>query len=68
MRDIYAAIEYAKENGTFVKSDKSVTRLEGELGLLLETAVAGWIQVGRSVQHVVSHLSISVNSPSHKRG
>jgi hypothetical protein len=50
-----------------VKSDKSVTRLEGDLGSILETAVAGWIQVGRSVQHVVSHLTISVNSPSHKR-
>jgi hypothetical protein len=67
MRDIYEAIEYAKGNGTFVKSDKSVTRLEGDLGSILETAVAGWIQVGRSVQHVVSHLTISVNSPSHKR-
>jgi hypothetical protein len=65
MRDIYAAIDYAKQNGTYVKADKSVTRLEGKLGILLETAMAGWIQVGRSVQHVVSHLSISINSPSH---
>lgn len=66
MRDIYAAIDYAVGNGTFVKSDKSVTRLEGKVGVLLETAMAGWIQVGRSVQHVASHLTISVNSPSHR--
>lgn len=66
MRDIYAAIRYAEDNGTFVKSNKSVTRLEGDLGAVVETAMAGWIQVGKGVQHVTSHLTISVNSPSHK--
>lgn len=65
MRDIYAAIDYTKGKGVFVKSDKSVTRLEGDLGDILEAVVAGWVQVGRSVQHVTSHLTISLNSPSH---
>lgn len=66
MKDIYAAIDYAKKNGTYVESRRSVTRLEGDLGTILETVVAGWVQVGRSVQHVTSHITISVNSPSHK--
>ncbi|WP_300267389.1 YkoF family thiamine/hydroxymethylpyrimidine-binding protein [Microbacterium sp.] len=65
MRDIYAAIDLAKENDTFRGSAHFVTRLEGDLGRILETAVAGWTLVGRSVQHVTSHLTVSVNSPSH---
>lgn len=65
MRDIYAAIDHARGNGTFVASEHFVTRLEGDLGAVLETVVCGWARVGRSVQHVTSHLTISVNSPSH---
>ncbi len=64
MRDIYAAIDQAKLNGTFVASEHFVTRLEGDLGTILETVVSGWARVGRNVQHVTSHLTISVNSPS----
>ena len=65
MRDIYAAIDLAKSNGTFRGSAHFVTRLEGDAGRILETAVAGWTMVGRSVQHVTSHVTLSVNSPSH---
>lgn len=65
MRDIYAAIDLAKENGTFRGSEHFVTRLEGDLGTVLATAFAGWTMVGRTVQHVTSHLTVSVNSPSH---
>lgn len=65
MRDIYAAIDLARANDTFRGSAHFVTRLEGDIGRILETAVAGWTLVGRSVQHVTSHLTISVNSPSH---
>lgn len=64
MRDILAAIELAKSNGTFRGSSHFVTRLEGDLGRIFETVVAGWTLVGRSVQHVTSHLTVSVNSPS----
>jgi hypothetical protein len=65
MRDIYAAINYAKEDtGTFVASEHFVTRLEGDVARVIATAAAGWILVGRSVQHVTSHLTVSVNSPS----
>lgn len=67
MRDILAAIELAKSNGTYRASEHFVTRLEGDLGDVIATALAGWVVVGRSVQHVTSHLTISVNSPSHAR-
>ncbi|MDN6303259.1 MAG: Ykof family thiamine-binding protein, partial [Brachybacterium sp.] len=66
MRDIYAAIDHARELGTFRGSEHFVTRLEGDIGEVIATAVAGWLQVGRSVQHVTSHLTLSLNSPSHE--
>ncbi|GMA32057.1 YkoF family thiamine/hydroxymethylpyrimidine-binding protein [Litorihabitans aurantiacus] len=65
MRDIYAAIDHARELGTFRVSEHFVTRLEGDVGDVLATAVAGWVLVGRGVQHVTSHLTLSLNSPSH---
>lgn len=65
MRDIMAAIALAESNGTFRGSAHFVTRLEGDLGRILETVVAGWTMVGRTVQHVTSHLTVSINSPSH---
>lgn len=66
MRDIYAAIDHARELGTFRGSEHFVTRLEGDVGDVLATAIAGWLLVGRGVQHVTSHLTISLNSPSHR--
>lgn len=68
MRDIYAAIELARGNGTFRGSEHYVTRLEGDPGVVLATIAAGWTMVGRSVQHVVSHATLSINSPSHRAG
>jgi len=65
MRDIYAAIDHARDLGTFRGSAHFVTRLEGDIGEVIATAVAGWLLVGRSVQHVTSHLTLSLNSPSH---
>ena len=66
MRDIYAAIEHAKDLGTFRGSEHFVTRLEGDAGDVIATALAGWLLVGRGVQHVTSHLTLSLNSPSHE--
>ena len=56
--------DYAKAKGTFVKSEHFVTRLEGDLARILETVAAGWVLVGRTVQHVTSHLTLSLNSPT----
>lgn len=66
MRDIYAAIEHARSSGIEVSTDHYATRLAGDLGLILETVVAAWVLTGQSVQHVTTHLTISVNSPSHE--
>lgn len=66
MRDIHAAIDFAEGNGTFRGSEHFVTRLEGDVGDVLATAFAGWTLVGRGVQHVTSHLTLSLNSPSHE--
>jgi hypothetical protein len=64
MRDIYAAIDFARQNGTFEKSEHFVTRLSGDVADVIQTVAAGWILVGRSVQHVTSHVTLSINSPS----
>lgn len=65
MRDIEAAIAHARDLGTFRGSEHFVTRLEGDLADVLATAFAGWLLAGRTVQHVTSHLTVSINSPSH---
>ncbi|MCI9887450.1 hypothetical protein JT358_03090 [Micrococcales bacterium 31B] len=64
MRDIYAAIDLARSNGTFVASEHFATRLVGDLGAVLHTVFSGWAMVGRSVQHVTTHATLSINSPS----
>lgn len=64
MRDIYAAIDHARTTGVTVTPDHFVTRLEGDLAAVLATIAAGWVLVGRSVQHVTTHASLSINSPS----
>lgn len=67
MRDIYAAIDYAKSTGISVHTEHFVTRLEGDLAQVLQAIAAGWILVGRTVQHVATHATVSVNSPSVNR-
>jgi uncharacterized protein YqgV (UPF0045/DUF77 family) len=64
MRDIYAAIDYAKSTGVAVQAEHFVTRLDGDVAQVLQTIAAGWILVGRSVQHVTTHATLSINSPS----
>lgn len=64
MRDIEAAIALARELRTFRGSEHFVTRLEGDVGDVLATVVGGWVLVGRTVQHVTSHVTLSLNSPT----
>ncbi|WP_241487989.1 Ykof family thiamine-binding protein [Leucobacter japonicus] len=64
MTPIYAAIEQAKHEGVYSGSDHYATRLDGDLSAVLETAANAWIGVGATVQHVVTHLTVSINSPS----
>nr|WP_283242047.1 YkoF family thiamine/hydroxymethylpyrimidine-binding protein [Leucobacter manosquensis] len=64
MTPIYAAIDQAKASGVYSGSDHYATRLDGDLSAVLETAANAWIGVGAQVQHVVTHLTVSINSPS----
>lgn len=64
MTPIYAAIEQAKAEGVYSGSDHYATRLDGDLASVIQTAANAWIGVGATVQHVVTHLTISVNSPT----
>lgn len=61
---IYAAIERAKQAGVYSASDHYATRLDGDLAEVLETVANAWIEVGSTVQHVITHLTVSINSPS----
>lgn len=65
MAPIYAAIVRAKETGVYAGSDHFATRLDGDLADVLETVTNAWIEVGAVVQHVVTHLTVSINSPTH---
>lgn len=64
MAPIYAAIEQAKQDGIYSGSDHYATRLDGDLAAVLQTAANAWIAVGRTVQHVTTHLTVSLNSPT----
>lgn len=64
MTPIYAAIDQAKAEGVYSGSDHYATRLDGDLAAVLQTAANAWIGVGNVVQHVVTHLTVSINSPS----
>lgn len=64
MTGIYGAIDLARSNGTYSGSDHFATRLDGDLSDVLATVASGWLMVGRSVQHVTTHVTISINSPT----
>ncbi|MGO2598151.1 YkoF family thiamine/hydroxymethylpyrimidine-binding protein [Microbacterium gubbeenense] len=66
MGAIYAAIEQAKKTGVFTGSDHFATRLDGDLAEVLETVANAWIGVGRTVQHVTTHVTVSINSPTRR--
>lgn len=64
MRDIYAVLEIAKERGLIREVLNYVTTLEGDLADVLQTVGAAWVLAGRTVQHVATHLTLSVNAPA----
>ena len=63
MSHIEAAILAAHRRGTASPAHYA-TRLEGDLAQVVATAVDAWGDVGARVPHVVTHLTISVGSPS----
>jgi len=67
MRDITAVIDDARARRTFLRGDHFVTTLSGDLAQVIATVAAGWVDVGRHVQHVTTHATISINSPTADR-
>lgn len=64
MDPIGEAIAVSRTDGTYAGSEHFATRLEGDLADVLSTVARTWIAVGRRVQHVTTHLTLSINSPS----
>lgn len=64
---IEEAIARARERGTASGAAHYATRLTGDLADVLATATDAWAAVGAQIPHVVSHLTVSVNSPTPQR-
>lgn len=47
-----------------VTSEHYVTRLDGDLADVLGTVALAWARTGEHVRHVVTHVTVSVGSPS----
>lgn len=67
MIPIMAAIDQAKRAGLYDGSDHYVTRLRGDVADILTLVMTAWRGVGGAVQHVTSHLSFSINSPTQEQ-
>lgn len=64
MAHIEGAIADARARGTAAAAAHYATKLTGDLADVLATAGDAWVRVGAEVPHVVSHLTVSVGSPS----
>ena len=64
MRDIGTAIQIARDRGIVVGTRHFVTELRGDIADILDVVCAAWLLVGRTVQHTVCHLTLSLNSPT----
>lgn len=64
MDGIYQAVALAHSRGVWSAADHYATRLDGDLADVLATVASGWLLVGKYVQHVTTHLTISINSPT----
>lgn len=68
MTHIEEAIAAAHRRGTAASPNHYATKLTGDVSEVVATAVDAWSQVGAHVPHVVTHLTISVGSPSQAEG
>lgn len=64
MEHIEEAISAARRRGVAAEPAHYATKLTGDLADVLATAVDAWTGVGARVPHVVTHLTVSVGSPS----
>lgn len=64
MAHIERAIDAAQRRGVAAEAAHYATKLSGDLADVVTTAVDAWTGVGSQVPHVVTHLTISLGSPS----
>jgi energy-coupling factor transport system substrate-specific component len=64
MAAIERGIAATERDGTFVRVERFVTRLEGDLSAVLGSVVDAWAAAGTVVPHVTSHVFLSIGSPS----
>lgn len=67
MGHIQAAIDASRRRGVASATAHYATMLRGDLSEVLATAADAWAAVGRDVPHVVTHLTVSVGSPTEAR-
>ena len=63
LAQIMTAIGTAGSRAT-TSSEHFVTRLDGDLSDVLTAVAAGWLEAARHVRHVVTHVTVSMHSPS----
>ena len=64
MEPIMDAIQEVKDSGLEVTEDHFATTVRGDLSGVLAVIFNAWAKVGEHVPHVVSHISVSLDSPS----
>ncbi|HJF15494.1 MAG TPA: Ykof family thiamine-binding protein [Enteractinococcus helveticum] len=64
MDPIMEAIQEVKDSGLEVTEDHFATTVRGDLSCVLTVIFNAWAKVGEHVPHVVSHVSLSLDSPS----
>lgn len=68
MTHIEDAIAAAQRRGVAASPAHYATRLSGDVAKVLATVADAWAGVGTRVPHVVSHVTVSVGSPSTREG
>ena len=61
---VLEAIEAARDRGLVGPPQHFVTELVGDLSEVLDLVAGTWLEVGRTVRHVVAHATVSLNHPT----
>lgn len=61
---VWAAIDRAREAGTFLRAEHFVTTLRGDLSDVLTTVLDTWLAAAQATQHVVTHATVVAHSPA----
>ena len=64
LEPINQAIQEVKDAGLEVSEEHFATTVRGDLSCVLAVIFNAWAKVGEHVPHVVSHVSLSLDSPS----